>query len=120
MPHEFDGVGKYLENTKPASLYSADHTGRWICGKFRELLDEISVPLKDNRKSPLHSKIPLDTTHEIFLTLLLLRSQHCCENRDWAPFRTRFKLHGQVLLHFCLCNPTAAMKGKESKLVFRS
>lgn len=30
---------------------------------------------------PVHSKIPLDTTHEIFLPLLLLRSQRCCENQ---------------------------------------
>lgn len=118
MPHEFDGVllGKYKACIP---LFSRSHR-QLDLGKFRELLDEISAPLKDNRKSPLYSKIPLDTTHEIFLTLLLLRSQHCCENRDWAPFRMRFKLHGQVLLHFCLCNLTAVMKGKESKLVFRS
>lgn len=110
----------YLENIKPASPYSADFISSWICGKFGEARDEISVPLRDNRKSPVHSKIPLDTTHEIFLPLLLLRSQPCCENRDGAPFRGRSELHGQVLLHFCLCNPTAVMKGKESNLVFGS
>lgn len=110
----------YLENIKPASPYSADFISSWICGKFGEVRDEISVPLRDNRKSPVHSKIPLDTTHEIFLPLLLLRSQPCCENRDGAPFRGRSELHGQVLLHFCLCNPTAVMKGKESNLVFGS
>lgn len=110
----------YLENIKPASLYSADFIGSWISGKFGEEWDEISVPLRDNRKSLAHSQIPLDTTHEIFLPLLLLRSQHCCENRDWTAFRGRSELHGQALLHFCLCNPAAVMKGKGSNLVFRS